>query len=124
MPLVDIECVAARGHPGPAASAAQQLADALGTVFGSPPGRTWVRLRRLPAADYAENHSLGLADDALPVFVTVLYAHLPEGELLDQQVGQITAVVAEALGHRPQRVHVQYAPAGAGRQAFGGTLVR
>lgn len=124
MPLIDIELVAVQNGNTPAASAAQPLADALGTALGSPPGRTWVRLRLLPAADYAENHSPALADDELPVFVTVLHAHLPEGELLVEQVGRITAAVADALGRPPQRVHVQYAPAGAGRQAFGGTLVR
>ena len=124
MPLVDIECVAALASPAPAASAAERLADALGAVFGSAPGHTWVRLRRLPAADYAENHSPALADDELPVFVTVLHAHLPRGELMVEQVAQVTRAVAEALGRPPQRVHVQYAPAGAGRQAFGGTLVR
>lgn len=124
MPLVEIECVAAEGSPGPAVSAAQCLADALGAVFDSPPGRTWVRLRRLPAADYAENHSPTLADDALPVFVTVLHAQLPEGAAMVEQLVRITAAVADVLACPLQRVHVQYAPAAAGRQAFGGTLVR
>jgi len=32
--------------------------------------------------------------------------------------------VAAAVGRSPERVHVQYAPAGAGRQAFGGVLVK
>jgi phenylpyruvate tautomerase PptA (4-oxalocrotonate tautomerase family) len=123
MPILDIERVLPAGaDPAPPGLAAA-LADAAGRVIGSPPGRTWVRLRGLPASAYAEN---GVAVDAaaLPVFVTVLHAHPPQGDALDTQVRALTDALAGVLSVEPARVHVQMAPPGAGRQAFGGELVR
>jgi phenylpyruvate tautomerase PptA (4-oxalocrotonate tautomerase family) len=120
MPILDIEPVL---PDGVAAPSAQALADAAGRVFGTAPGHTWVRLRRLAPSAYAENGA-AVAADALPVFVTVLHAHPPLGEALAQQVQALTTAMADVFGIAPQRVHVQIAPAGVGRQAFGGTLVR
>jgi phenylpyruvate tautomerase PptA (4-oxalocrotonate tautomerase family) len=120
MPILDIEPVLPDGVPAPSA---QTLADAAGRVFGTAPGRTWVRVRPLAASAYAENGA-AVAADALPVFVTVLHAHAPHGDALVLQVQALTTALADVLGIAPQRVHVQLAPAGAGRQAFGGTLVR
>ena len=117
MPIVDVEVVGDAGVP------AQTLADALGRAFGSAPGHTWVRLRQLDAGAYAENDAC-VGDDERPVFVTVLHAHPPEGDALVTELRAVTLVVAQALSRPPQRVHVQYAPPGAGRQAFGGTLVQ
>ena len=119
MPIVDIECVRDAALPWPEA---QPLADALGRVFASPPGRTWVRLRRLDALDYAENET-PLGNAARPVFVTVLQAHPPEGDTLAAEVRAVTDAVAQVLGCEPERVHVQYSPPAAGRHAFGGRLV-
>jgi hypothetical protein len=71
---------------------------------------------------YAEN--LSTLDSAeLPAFVTVLQAHPPVGDALAAEVMAITTAVAQCLARAPERVHVQYAPAAAGRQAFGGKLV-
>ncbi len=121
MPIVDIELVCARESEITQFSAGE-LADALGHVFASPPGRTWVRLRYLGCAAYAENQSV-VGTDELPVFVTVLHAHLPAGEALAAEVRAITSVLADCLARSTERVHVQYSPAAAGRQAFGGVLV-
>ena len=122
MPILDIDIVQADGAAPPTASLTQTLADAAGRVFASTPGRTWVRLRTLPAAQYAEN-DVTLARDELPVFVTVLHAHPPEAAARAAEVAALTQAVAIGLGCAANRVHVQYAPAGAGRQAFGGSLV-
>jgi phenylpyruvate tautomerase PptA (4-oxalocrotonate tautomerase family) len=122
MPILDVECVRPAGSKAAPPGTAQRLADAAGRVFGSGPGRTWVRLRMLDATAYAENEA-ALDADGLPVFVTVLQAHVPEGAALAAQVTALTQAVADALGVDAQRVHVQMAPAGAGRQAFGGRLV-
>ena len=122
MPIVDIEIVRAPHAPSGSASA-RALADALGRAFDSAPGHTWVRLRTLDAAAYAENETDIAAAD-LPVFVSVLHAQPPLGAALDAQVLAVTHAVAQCLACKPERVHVLYAPAGAGRQAFGGTLVR
>lgn len=122
MPILDIELVQPAGAATPAAALAQALADAAGRVFGSAPGRTWIRLRVLGAAHYAENDAT-VAPDELPVFVTVLHARPPEGDALALQAVALTQALAACLGCAPQRVHVQYAPGAAGRQAFGGVVV-
>jgi hypothetical protein len=84
--IVDVElvCVSERERPLVSASA---LASALGAVFGSSPGRTWVRVRFLSSSAYAEN-DCAVSPEQLPVFVTVLQARLPVGEALTQQVHQ------------------------------------
>ena len=121
MPIFDIRFVASDNADARAASA-QELADALGVALGSPPGRTWVRLHAHPAAFYAENE-VHIEEAEYPVFVTVLLAHVPSPEARPDQVRAITAAVARCFARPEERVHVEYAAAGAGRLAFGGTLV-
>lgn len=121
MPIVDVQLVCPHGTEAPPVPA-QALADALGRVWGSAPGRTWVRLQVLSSASYAENE-VRVDEAGLPAFVTVLQAHLPQGEALAAEVLAVTSAVAQCLGRPTDRVHVQYAPPGAGRQAFGGRLV-
>ncbi len=121
MPIVDIELVRESEAEFNSVSAVQ-LADALGAALGTPPGRTWVRLRHLGSQHYAENDSR-LAAAELPAFVTVLHAHAPDADTLAGEARLITEVVARSLARAPQRVHVQYAPPGAGRLAFGGEWV-
>lgn len=121
MPIVDVEIVCT---PDQQASLpdANALASALGKVFASAPGRTWVRLRLLDAAHYAENDAP--APSPGPVFVTVLHARPPADVTLDAEAAAVTQAVAAAVGRQPENVHVEYLPAAAGRQAFGGQLVR
>ena len=115
MPLIDVHCV---GAPVPAADA---LADVIGDALHLPPGRVWVRLHPLPAEHYAENG--GPLQGALPVFITILHARPPTGEALKAEVAALTQAVAGVCARPAERVHVEYAPAGAGRIAFGGRLV-
>jgi len=122
MPIVDIELVCESEQEFAKASV-RALADALGHAFRSEPGHTWVRLRFLGNAAYAENQST-VSGAELPAFVTVLHAHPPCGETLAAEAMSITQAVAQCLARAPERVHVLYAPAGVGRQAFGGHLVR
>lgn len=121
MPIIDVEFVgtAAGGDHG---SLATELAATLGRVLATPPGRTWVRVRTLDAACYAENESPVLPS-ALPVFITILHAHPPAGPALAAEAAELTRAIASCLAVSPGQVHVQYAPAAAGRQAFGGSLV-
>ena len=121
MPIVDVEIVG-DGEPATGSPSAAALADTLGGIFGTAPGRTWVRLRGLPPSAYAEN-GIEVSSAGLPVFVTVLHACPPEGDARAAEVLAVTRAVADWARRDPQRVHVQYAPAAAGRQAFGGTLV-
>ena len=125
MPIIDVELVCQTEAQFCAVSASA-LADALGTALGSVAGRTWVRKRFLDIDAYAENQVsvVGTTAADLPVFVTVLLSHPPTGSERDIEVKTITAVVAACVGRSPNCVHVQYAPAAAGRQAFGGRLVQ
>lgn len=121
MPLFDVDLVLATGEQEPPATAAD-LAHALGRALHAAPGRTWVRVRTLDAAHYAEDGPAD-ADAAPPVFVTLMLAHWPDGDALALTVRAVTDAVAACCGRPAERVHVQLAPPGAGRQAFGGTLV-
>jgi phenylpyruvate tautomerase PptA (4-oxalocrotonate tautomerase family) len=122
MPIVDIEMVCSTPEDFAAASAAQ-LASALGEVFKTPAGRTWVRLHLLQSSCYAENDA-PLSPQELPVFVTVLHAHPPQNDARAKEVMEVTRCIASCVERPPERVHVQYEPAAAGRQAFGGRLVQ
>jgi phenylpyruvate tautomerase PptA (4-oxalocrotonate tautomerase family) len=118
MPIVDVELVNGEREMCDGALA-RTLADALGVAFETPAGRTWVRLRSLPAQAFAENEiAKPLGRDA--VFVTILAADIAP---LASKVGTITDTVA-AIGRRdPARVHVLFEPSARGRLAFGGAMV-
>ena len=122
MPIVDVDLVCESEVEFSRASA-RALADAVGGVLRSPPGRTWVRLRFLDSRYYAEN-DVTISKGELPVFVTVLQARPPAAAALTAEIAALTATVARVIGRPAERVHVQYAPAAAGRQAFGGQLVQ
>ncbi|MBL8352797.1 MAG: hypothetical protein JNL87_21080 [Burkholderiaceae bacterium] len=121
MPIVDVRPVvsASRELPG---NAAQRLADAIAQVLQAETGRVWVRLTEMPRHDYAENRTI-LEDDDLPVFVTVLLADWPEQDVRARQAVTLASAVAASLGRLVERVHIEYAPPGRGRIAFGGQLM-
>lgn len=119
MPIIDVHFAGSLPSEADAQELAARLADALGDALAQPPGRLWLRLHPLP--HYAENG--GLPAGAAPVFVTVLHATPPAGEALRAEIAALTAAVAAVAGRPRERVHVEYAPAGAGRIAFGGRLV-
>lgn len=121
MPIFNIQLVANQQETC-RADLAQVLADRLGDTLKADAGRVWVRFEILPADHYAENN-VRLQAEELPVFVTVLHAHPPEGATRAQEVAALTAVVASCTARRSDRVHIEYAPPGAGRIAFGGKLV-
>jgi hypothetical protein len=122
MPILDIEVVCESQAEFNQLSAAA-LANALGRVFGSPPGTTWLKLRFLDCTAYAENQDT-LEASRLPAFVSVLHARAPQGEALASEARAVTNAVALCLGRAPERIHVRYEPSAAGRQAFGGDVVR
>ena len=122
MPIVDVELVCESENELKDLSA-QELADALGSVMGTDPGRTWVRLRFLDARYYAENHA-PVGKRERPAFVSIWRAHPPGAAALAEEAAAITRAIARIIGRSAERVHVRYAPAAAGRQAFGGKLVK
>ena len=120
MPILEVELVgevAADVREG----LAQRIADAAGAALDSRPQGTWVKLRRLPSGDYAENG--GGAEGVRPVFVRVLESQVPRGAPLVHRVAELTTAVAEATGRPRENVHVLYEPPAAGRVAFGGWLL-
>lgn len=119
MPILDIELVAADARHEWVG--AQQIADAAAGVFGAEPGRVWVKLRRLAAADYAENGGAP-AQGSLPVFVRILMHELPELSHRRVLAQQLASSIAEACGQEAERVHILFESAAAGRIAFGGEL--
>lgn len=121
MPILDVEVVCAAGDAA-SLPPASVIAAAAGKALGSRPGSAWVRLRVLDARCYGENEAEPPAPG--PVFVTVTHARPPTGDVLDAEVGVLTQAVASVLGRPAENVHVEYAPAAAGRIAFGGRLVR
>lgn len=98
-----------------------RLADAYGKVFGSPPGRTWVRLRALPQKQYAENG--GTASGILPVFVSVLKSEVPAREELPREARALAEAIGKVCQRPTENVHILYLPDGKGRIAFGGDLL-
>ena len=121
MPIVDVELVVDAGQIL-AAGLAARLADAVGKVLGTPAGRTWVRLRTLLEAHYAENGG-GPHGGILPVFVTVLKSVRPEGEALRDETRLLTEAIAAVCERPAENVHVLWLPDAKGRMAFGGTPV-
>lgn len=121
MPIVDVQIVA-HSSDAPRRLLAHELADAIGAALAAPAGRVWVRLTWIPASDYAEN-GCDLGEGEAPVFVTVLHADPPEGEARAAEARAIASAVAASVGRAVGWVHVEYAPAGRGRVAFGGALL-
>jgi phenylpyruvate tautomerase PptA (4-oxalocrotonate tautomerase family) len=122
MPIVTVEIVAG-ADDAMAQDLAQSLADAIGGALKSPPGQTWVRVCSIARGQYAENEAL-LDAAQLPVFVTILKKQTPERAELEREVTALTGAVAQIVGRPATCVHIEYAPAAAGRLAFGGVLVQ
>lgn len=121
MPILDVELIV---DPGESLkpSLAQELADAAGEVFGTPRGRTWVRLHALSREHYAENGG-ELPEDVRPVFVEVLKSKkCAPGEIKDE-VAKLCGRVAKVCERPKGNVHILYLPEAAGRMSFGGSLV-
>ena len=121
MPIIDVRPVVSASHELPE-GAAQILADSISRELNAQTGRVWVRLIEIPKGKYAENGEV-LEDKELPVFVQVLHADWPDEGVRVQEAEAIAAAVAASLGRQVERVHIEYAPPGRGRVAFGGKLV-
>jgi phenylpyruvate tautomerase PptA (4-oxalocrotonate tautomerase family) len=121
MPILEVEIVA---RPGEIIkeNLVNHIADLAGEIFQSPPGRTWVRLRVLPAEHYAENGG-GPPEGVYPVFVSLLKSQWPSQAQMAEEISSLTSALARVCERPQENVHVLYLPAAAGRTAFGGRLV-
>lgn len=101
---------------------ARTLADLIGDVLLAPMGSTWIRLRTLPRASYAESGG-AVPPDVQPVFVVITASRQPVQQRAAQIFNDIASTVAGATGHPKENVHVLFEPDAAGRIAFGGRPV-
>jgi len=122
VPIVTIELVEDSGSAAPGPGQLQMLCDDLGTLFASKSAGTWVKLRSLSSAGYAEN-AVSPAALPRPVFVEVIKAEVPAASELADEARAVCRLVADALNRPVENVHVIYAPAARGRIAFGGELL-
>jgi phenylpyruvate tautomerase PptA (4-oxalocrotonate tautomerase family) len=121
MPIVEVEVVLREGE-SLQDDLASKLADAIGEVFASPPGNTWLKLRALPVQNYAEN-AQSSSEALFPVFVSILKANSTPTDQLAAEVEHITRMVAQLCNRPNENVHIIYLPSGTGRAAFGGRIV-
>ena len=121
MPIVALRLVLAPGATTPH-GLPQRVANELGKVFACGPGQVWVQLSTLPATEYAEN-LVAMGEDELPVFVTLLHADLPQSAVRAVEALRVCEAIALCLSRPVERVHLEYAPPGRGRLAFGGKLL-
>jgi len=119
MPILEVEIVLQSSEVLPP-NLARELADQAAAVFDAGPGTTWVRLRELPAHNYAENG--GTPAGVSPVFVSVLKRSLLPLEERRVEAARLAVVIAALCGRPPENVHILYLPVAAGRMAFGGEL--
>ena len=122
MPVLDVEIVGALA-PGVRDGLARRIAERAGEALRAPPRETWVKLRFLDADAYAENGG-GPPAGVQPVFVRALLGATPEGDALAERALALAEAVAQACRRPRAHVHVVFEPAGLGRVAFGGELVR
>ena len=123
MPIIDVELVTSADEPNAASKEQLQiLADELGDLFDSGPAGTWIRVRSIDQAEYAENRTPP-GTSVRPTFVNVLHAELPEAGALRTEMAGIAEIVARTLGRPRDNVHVLYAPGAKGRIGFGGELL-
>jgi phenylpyruvate tautomerase PptA (4-oxalocrotonate tautomerase family) len=121
MPIVDIKLVL-RKDASPRPRLARAIADAVGAALHLPPGRVWVRVSAIAEQDYAENGTSEAETDT-PVFVSVLHAVLPPQPALQTEASVLASTIAGVVGTGANLVHIEYAPPGKGRIAFGGILL-
>ena len=120
MPILEVEIVTPDGAELEDGLAAR-IADGAGEVFGSPPGRTWVKLHALPSSRYAENG--GTPPGVYPVFVNVLKAEVLQEEELRKEARALAEVIGRLCQRPSENVHILYSPSALGRIAFGGNLL-
>jgi hypothetical protein len=81
-----------------------------------------VRLRFLPALDYAESGG-GPPRGVRPVFASLLLRDPPRGAARARQASALTRAIAQACGRPVENTHLLYRAPARGRAAFGGRIL-
>lgn len=118
MPILDIEVVVSSEEPLPG-DLAEELASAAAEALKARPEGTWVKLRSLQQARYAEGDG-GPPAGVKPVFVSVLQADRRGSAELRGRAARLSAAVAQVCDRPEENVHVIFEPSAAGRIWFGG----
>ena len=120
MPILDVELVLKPGEMLTSDIAAR-IAEAAGEVFASKPRGTWVKVRILDSALYAENGTSPNMD-VFPVFVSVLKSRI-DAAGLREEASRLAETIAGVCNRPRENVHIVYQPEAPGRVAFGGDLL-
>jgi len=112
MPILEVDVVG-RSTSG----LARKIAGAAGPIVGR--GHTWVIVRRVAPADYAED----AGGTYRPMLVRIMERRRPRGARLATEMRALTSAIAKACRHPTENVHILYEPDAAGRVAFGGVPV-
>src|SRR5688572_29820360 len=116
MPILDVEIVLKPGEVI-VVGTAREIADAAAESFGAGPGSTWVKMRGIDPAHYAENGT-DPSGTAYPVFISILKSKLPPPDDLRHEVERLAPALAAICNRPPENVHLIYFPDGTGRVAF------
>ncbi|MDA0348421.1 MAG: hypothetical protein O3C43_12055 [Verrucomicrobia bacterium] len=122
MPQLDIDIVF-RNNETLKGDAVQRLADGVGKVFDTPPGKTWVKINPVPRNYWAENKT-SLDSYIGPVLVNVLKRKVPPSDLIEAEITELTRVIAGILDRPHENVHIKYEADAIGRVAYGGKLMK
>jgi len=120
MPILDVEIVL-KPDEMLTSDIAARIAEAAGEVFASRPRETWVKVRMIDSALYAENGS-GSSLDVFPVFVSVLKSRI-EADGLKEEANRLAESIARACNRSKENVHILYQQEARGNVAFGGNLL-
>lgn len=120
MPILDIEIV---GEPKGKSreNLARKIADAAGKVMGTGRAETWVKIKVVPADDYAENEE---TEKCSPVFVSILRRDEKTTKEIEKEAGILTNAIAKSCNRPACNAHLCYEAPAVGRQTFGGRLVK
>lgn len=121
MPIIEMEIVL-KPREQLVSGLALTVANAAGETLGFPEGQTWVKVRILGPASYAESGG-GPPEGVCPIFVSVLQADDLAGEKRREQADMLSSVIAHICGREKEHVHILFLPPARGRIAFGGTLL-
>ncbi len=118
MPIVQVYIIRSESQE-PDPGWARLIADSAGEIFGSAPGRTWVKIITIPGFHYAEN-SIPAEETPEPVFVKVFKKGNDTPAARSAEARSLARLIARVLDRPRERVHIIYRPVSDHTIALGG----